>query len=361
MNSGNENKDRRVLQAVYRSSQRMSKIAISIIAFLEVMMIVYSFINSGHYGEYLWRYRCLYIALLSFALIYICVDLFVNKDLSNRYKVLNIVNPIYSLGFFAWALAITYSDAFILNATDPVVFMTFSLMIPLSIYLHPFIYAAIVTLADIAFLVVFVRTNGISAVIINIFVFFIFQYALGISFQYLRLKLAERLVDEEIKARIDVLTGCRNRLVYEEDVKKTSGEALPGDFVYISLDVNGLKDTNDSFGHDCGDKLLIGAARSIEGAFGEQGVVYRIGGDEFVAMINAGPDELRALCSRHDSLMERWSENNSLSLSISRGCVSSADYPGKDIGDLSLIADKKMYEVKKEYYEQAGKDRRRPE
>ena len=361
MNSNWYNKDRRVLQAVYRSSQRISKIAISIIAFLEVMMIIYSFFNSEHYGEYLWRYRVLYIALLTIAIVYIFIDLFVKKDLENRYKLLNIINPIYSLLFFAWSLSITYSDAFILDTTDPVVFMTFSLMIPLSIYLHPLVYAAIVTLADIAFLVVFVRTNGISAVIINIFVFFIFQYALGISFQYLRLKLAERLVDEEIKARIDVLTGCRNRLVYEEDVKKYSEGTLPADFVYVSLDVNGLKETNDQHGHDCGDKLLIGAARSIEKSFGEKGTVYRIGGDEFVAMINAGPDEVKVLCDRHDSLMEKWSEDNSLNLSISRGCVSSEDYPGKEIGELSLIADKKMYEVKEEYYKQAGKDRRRPE
>lgn len=361
MNNSSDNKDGRVLQAVYRSSQRMSKIAISIMAFLEVMMIIYSFLNSEHYGEYLWRYRVLYIVLLIIAILYILIDLYVKKDLENRYKVLNILNPIYSLLFFAWSLSITYSDAFILNSTDPVVFMTFSLMIPLSIYLHPVIYAAIVTLADIALLVVFVRTNGISAVIINIFVFFIFQYALGISFQYLRLKLAERLVDEEIKARIDVLTGCRNRLVYEEDVRKKSDEPIPGDFVYVSLDVNGLKETNDSYGHDCGDKLLIGAAQSIEKTFGEKGTVYRIGGDEFVAMINAGQDEVKALCARHDSLMEKWSEDTGINLSISRGCVSYADYPGKTISDLSIIADKKMYEVKEEYYKQAGKDRRRPE
>lgn len=361
MNRDKTGKNGLIMQALYRSSQKMSLLAIGIIAFLEVLMMVYSVINSEHYGPYLWRYRGLYFILFLLAVIYIGLDILVKKDLENRYKVLNVINPIYCALLFGWSLAITYSDAFILNVVDPVVFMTFSLMIPLSIYLYPQVYAMIVTIADIALLVLFVRINGLSAVIINLFVFFIFQYALGISFQFLRLKLAERLVDEQIKAQIDVLTGCKNRRVYAEKMKNYTAEGLAPDFIYVALDINGLKETNDTFGHDCGDKLLIGASQCMELAFGKVGEIFRIGGDEFVIFMNAQTGEMDKILPRYDSLMEKWTEDNALKLSVSYGWVASSEYPEKDITDLSLIADKRMYQCKEEYYKQIGVDRRKPE
>ena len=361
MKKENRDKNGMIMQALYKSSQKMSILAIAIIAVLEVFMMIYSVINSEHYGIYLWRYRWLYIILFLLAVIYLGLDIYVKKDLDKRYMILNVINPIYCALFFAWSLAITYSDAFILRVADPVVFMTFSLMIPLSIYLYPQVYAAVVTIADIALLILFIKINGVSAVIINLFVFFIFQYALGISFQFLRLKLAERLVDEQIKAQIDVLTGCRNRRVYAEEMKKYSADSTPEDLIYVALDINGLKETNDTYGHDCGDKLLIGAAQCMELAFGNKGDIYRIGGDEFVIFMNAKSDEMDPILSRFDSLMKKWTEDNALRLSVSYGWVAAIEYPEKDITELSLIADKRMYKCKEEYYKQLGVDRKKPE
>ncbi len=361
MNREKTNKNGVILQALYRSSQKMSLLAIGIIVFLEVFMMIYSVIKTEHYGPYLWRYRCLYFILFLLAGIYIGLDLFIKKDLEKRYKILNVINPIYCALFFAWSLAITYSDAFILRVVDTAVFMTFSLMIPLSIFIYPQVYAIIVTIADIALLVLFIKINGVSAVIINLFVFFIFQYALGISFQFLRLKLAERLVDEQIKAQIDVLTGCRNRRVYAEEMKKYSAEGLAPDFIYVALDINGLKETNDKHGHDCGDKLLIGASQCMELAFGNKGEIYRIGGDEFVIFMNAESSDMDQIIPRYNSLMEKWTEDNALRLSVSTGWVAAAEFPDKDITELSLIADKRMYKCKEEYYKQIEFDRRKPE
>ena len=92
------------------------------------------------------------------------------------------------------------------------------MVVPLSFSLIPAVYAVIVILADSLMLYLIVSVNGAGASIINIVVFFVFQFVLGIGFLRLRMKLAERIVQEEENARIDVMTGLPNRRVYEENV-----------------------------------------------------------------------------------------------------------------------------------------------
>ena len=83
-------------------------------------------------------------------------------------------------------------------------------------------------------------------------------------------------------SNIDKMTGCFNRRSYEEDLSKMSAN---DQFIYISMDVNGLKIINDSHGHAAGDELICGAAACMRSCFDKYGKVYRIGGDEFVAVL----------------------------------------------------------------------------
>ena len=55
----------------------------------------------------------------------------------------------------------------------------------------------------------------------------------------------------------DELTRCYNRRAYEEDINKLD---LTKEWVYVSMDINGLKNANDSFGHAAGDELIRAAA-----------------------------------------------------------------------------------------------------
>ena len=62
---------------------------------------------------------------------------------------------------------------------------------------------------------------------------------------------------------------------------------------YLAVDINGLKEVNDTFGHEAGDQLIIGAANCIERAFGDYGKVFRTGGDEFIVLLTEDiPDEV---------------------------------------------------------------------
>lgn len=82
----------------------------------------------------------------------------------------------------------------------------------------------------------------------------------------------------------DQLTGLYNRRFFEEEVKRLDVKHyLP--LSLVMLDVNGLKLTNDVFGHQAGDKLLQIVAEAIKSVCRDYDVVSRVGGDEFVLLL----------------------------------------------------------------------------
>ncbi len=173
--------------------------------------------------------------------------------------------------------------------------MTFSLTVPLSFFLFPSVYTIIVVAADAAIFYIMTTVSASIGPMINLSIFIIFQLVLGISFLRLKMKLAERIVKEHENTEIDVLTGFPNRRAYINDIKKLSEEPPPDGLTYLAIDMNELKEVNDSRGHDAGDRLIVGAAKCIEKCFGEKGKMYRIGGDEFAVILTAHEEEMDGL------------------------------------------------------------------
>lgn len=89
------------------------------------------------------------------------------------------------------------------------------------------------------------------------------------------------------------------------------------------MDVNGLKPVNDTLGHAAGDELLQGAAECMEQCFGNYGKVYRMGGDEFAAIIFVNTRRLKRVQQEFDDVVRGWSGQLVKSVSISCGYVSS--------------------------------------
>jgi len=82
----------------------------------------------------------------------------------------------------------------------------------------------------------------------------------------------------------DSLTGLYNRRFFEEELKRIDTERnLP--ISIIMGDCNGLKLTNDAFGHSEGDKLLMKAANAIKSACRADDIAARWGGDEFIILL----------------------------------------------------------------------------
>jgi diguanylate cyclase (GGDEF)-like protein len=89
------------------------------------------------------------------------------------------------------------------------------------------------------------------------------------------------------EALTDALTGLANRraLALELERRMTLGEAC-SPYLLALFDLDGFKHYNDTFGHPTGDALLQRLGRNLESQLGDRGTAYRMGGDEFCALID---------------------------------------------------------------------------
>lgn len=97
------------------------------------------------------------------------------------------------------------------------------------------------------------------------------------------------LAEVRAESITDSLTGLRNRRALMDDLERhgrSASEADPAGVVLFDLD--GFKDYNDTFGHPAGDVLLARLGRRLGDAVAPYGQVYRLGGDEFCALIRPG-------------------------------------------------------------------------
>jgi len=98
----------------------------------------------------------------------------------------------------------------------------------------------------------------------------------------------------------DSLTGIKNSTAYTESISELNKEINLGNpsFGVLVADINNLKKTNDTYGHDIGNELIVHASRILTDIF-KTSSVYRIGGDEFVVVLK-GKD-----LERHRTLIEK--------------------------------------------------------
>ena len=147
---------------------------------------------------------------------------------------------------------------------------------------------------------------------------------------------------------IDSLTGCYNRNAWEDCLKRF--DTNRGDEVTLVMaDVNGLKTTNDTFGHSLGDTLIKNTASFLQEVFSRKGDrVFRIGGDEFVVACEyVSPEERNKFNSYVGSQLNK--DNLALkSLDFAVGISHSNSKEDMSIKDTLKRADEAMYQDKQE-------------
>ena len=153
-------------------------------------------------------------------------------------------------------------------------------------------------------------------------------------------------------AYYDQLTGFKNRRAYSEKVQDL-GKEISWDCCVIMLDVNGLKQTNDTLGHDVGDELLIGASDCIRKSFADIGDIYRIGGDEFCVILNGTEETIKDYIGKLDTCSRDWKSGKIENISIAHGYTQVRKF--EDIESAIKVADERMYENKREYYKNKEK------
>lgn len=154
-------------------------------------------------------------------------------------------------------------------------------------------------------------------------------------------------------ALIDELTGLYNRRGFftlaQQQLKlvgRTNRKLL-----FIIADLDGLKQINDTFGHQEGDRALSETVEVLKETFRETDVIARIGGDEFaVIVIEASEDAAEVLTTRlREKLREHnTGENRRYKIAISMGIARYDPQSPCSIDELLARADKLMYEQKKD-------------
>ena len=139
----------------------------------------------------------------------------------------------------------------------------------------------------------------------------------------------------------DPLTGLLNRLAYYADIQTDAKEITS----IVSLDMDGLKATNDTFGHTAGDEALISLGICFLKATKAKQSAYRIGGDEFIIICRrCSKEEIDQLIDRINKLVSETPYSCSIGYSYS-------DDGSKTIDQLIKESDDMMYKAKAKHYD----------
>lgn len=150
------------------------------------------------------------------------------------------------------------------------------------------------------------------------------------------------------RAYTDELTQINNRRFCSEYMEKLQSDSNH-EYSIISLDVNNLKQINDTYGHTKGDQLIKSAADIISKAFDKAGVVGRMGGDEFIVILTtANTDKIDNLITSFAGIInEVNTKTEDLYVSIAYGYATYNDIGDENIESVYKLADERMYEHKK--------------
>ena len=205
-----------------------------------------------------------------------------------------------------------------------------------------------------------IDVNKIILPIILIFIGGVIIMTISFTLISVRERKAEEAFNSRYEASVkDGLTGLFNRRGYEADCENIIKSNTMREYGIIMMDLNGLKAANDTAGHEAGDELIIGAAKCMTNAFSGLGNVYRVGGDEFVALLKGNKENIESCIATFDYLTANYKGELIPELTVSKGTVICSDHPELTFEELKAMADKLMYADKDEYYRRTGKNRRR--
>ncbi|WP_152222388.1 bifunctional diguanylate cyclase/phosphodiesterase [Pseudomonas sp. SCB32] len=148
----------------------------------------------------------------------------------------------------------------------------------------------------------------------------------------------------------DNLTRLPNRVLLEDRIERMIGKVQRsgGHFALMFLDLDGFKPVNDAFGHHVGDQLLKDVARRLRDNLRSEDTVARIGGDEFVLLVElAEPEDAMTVASQQVSLLAQPFQVSGQELRIAAS-IGIALYPGDGASRQELLrnADAAMYHAK---------------
>ena len=154
-----------------------------------------------------------------------------------------------------------------------------------------------------------------------------------------------------------ILAGVYNRKFFIEMIENP--ETLKNDLCITVIDVNGLKETNDSLGHAAGDEMICAVSALAKQAFGKDAFISRMGGDEFSVLTYGSREEMKEKMKNMKALAANYQGKLINKVSFSVGIACRSEFTDLTPEGLFQTADQLMYEDKAAYYKRSGIDRRR--
>lgn len=192
--------------------------------------------------------------------------------------------------------------------------------------------------------------GGTSMMVIGMFCFLVYIIVLGVQ----TLQDMKQLMRNGMEAKHyeqmayhDQLTGLYNRTAYAAFT--TKADFAPEQYIVVMFDLNDLKKCNDTHGHDKGDRYIVQSAKLIWRSFGDLGKCYRMGGDEFCALLkNSSVGECVERIQKLKKAVEACNQKEPEEFPIQIACGyerydNRMDY---DLSDTLRRADKMMYREK---------------
>jgi len=160
-------------------------------------------------------------------------------------------------------------------------------------------------------------------------------------------QLEERL---EHQAFHDQLTGLPNRKLFHDRVGHALMKRRPGQIAVLFIDLDNFKTINDSFGHACGDEVIVAAGKRLQRCARGGDTAARVGGDEFAVLVeDVTVEQVTALADRVINALSRTPvmfKGHSLTIRASIGIAVAV--PGETTETLLRNADLAMYEAKRQ-------------
>ncbi len=197
-----------------------------------------------------------------------------------------------------------------------------------------------------------IRFSSVAALQVTYFPIGVLVFVAATLFSYLmttfrRVINAQEMATLEELTYMDSMTGIYNRKKANERMAEADADRdTPYAIAYF--DLNGLKKTNDTYGHEEGDRLITSLARILKQAFFGIGDVFRMGGDEFLVLVTGDKaGGMETAIKTVVSMEGAASDGCKTPVDASYGVAYSAEMPGEGIDAVAKAADSRMYAMKK--------------
>ncbi len=336
------------------------------IALIILLILEMKIVSRAHWRQILFIVTSFLLLIiifytLSISIMVTIVDVGAKELLENPIAA----NSILIVSFTAVTIAVQIIKAKLetadmkrISLISPYVYMMIFVILVLLVYLH---FNALFVLNYgnfIGMLTLAIATSVVSLVIVLIVLLYTVDF---IKLNQYRRKVDKvsktyaRILDEKkhmtAKVNIDAFTKLYNRKFVYDLLNKYFQENIFG-FSIVYIDANELKFVNDNYGHQAGDKFLQYIARTIKEEIREDDIAGKIGGDEFLLILNETNEiGMNIVLKRIEKKVNAYGLLVDFPMSLSMGGVWVDETLSKEgLEKILEIADKKMRKEKEKFY-----------